>query len=128
MHVCRGPDLVEVHRQLNSDDVGMPQMTVAVMWRQISAELVDAKPEKLDCGPVFSPNLEHALGPVRTGSVAADIVLLYAREDERQMGQLIEAGCALGAGKTVFLVAPWAKWSQQPSQQMELRRDRRASP
>ena len=41
----------------------------------------------------------------------ADIVLLYAREDERQMGALVEAGCALGAGKQVYLVAPWAKWS-----------------
>ena len=41
----------------------------------------------------------------------ANIVLLYAREDERQMGALIEAGCALGAGKQVYLVAPWAKWS-----------------
>jgi hypothetical protein len=29
---------------------------------------------------------------------------LYAREDERQMGALTEAGCALGAGKQVYLV------------------------
>jgi hypothetical protein len=44
-------------------------------------------------------------------TAAADIVLLYAREDERQMGALIEAGAALGAGKQVYLVAPWAGWS-----------------
>ncbi len=44
---------------------------------------------------------------------AADIVLLYAREDERQMGALLEAGAALGAGKTVYLVAPWSGWSFQ---------------
>jgi hypothetical protein len=29
---------------------------------------------------------------------SADIVLVYAREDERQMGALIEAGAALAAG------------------------------
>src|SRR5260221_9263926 len=28
-------------------------------------------------------------------------------------GALIEAGCALGAGKEVYLVAPWADWSLQ---------------
>jgi hypothetical protein len=39
--------------------------------------------------------------------------LLYVREDERQMGALIEAGCALGAGKEVYLVALWADWSLQ---------------
>src|SRR5262249_19846293 len=38
-------------------------------------------------------------------AAAADIVLLYARQDERQMGALIEAGAALAAGKRVFLVS-----------------------
>ena len=55
---------------------------------------------------------EHWSMCVREAS-ASDVVLLYAREDERQMGALIEAGAALGAGKTVYLVAPWAGWSFQ---------------
>jgi hypothetical protein len=39
----------------------------------------------------------------------ADILLLYAREDEQQFGALLECGSALGAGKQVYLVAdrPW---------------------
>ncbi len=45
------------------------------------------------------------------GLAATAAILLYAREDERQMGALIEAGCALGAGKQVYLVARWADWS-----------------
>jgi hypothetical protein len=40
----------------------------------------------------------------------ADVVLLYGREDERQCGSLIEAGCALGAGKQVWCVSPH-RWS-----------------
>jgi hypothetical protein len=43
-------------------------------------------------------------------AAAADIVLLYAREDETQMGALIEAGAALGAGKEVWCVSPH-EWS-----------------
>ena len=43
-------------------------------------------------------------------AAAADVVLLYACEDERQCGALIEAGCALGAGKQVWCVSPH-KWS-----------------
>jgi len=36
----------------------------------------------------------------------ADITLMVAHEDERQMGALVEIGCALAAGKRVFLVSP----------------------
>jgi hypothetical protein len=42
----------------------------------------------------------------------ADIVLMYACAEERQMGALIEVGSALGAGKRVFLVSPH-DWSFQ---------------
>jgi hypothetical protein len=31
---------------------------------------------------------------------------MYARDDERQMGALLEAGACLGAGKWLFLVTP----------------------
>lgn len=43
-------------------------------------------------------------------AAAADIVLMYAREDESQNGALIEVGAALAAGKRVFLVSPH-NWS-----------------
>jgi hypothetical protein len=39
-------------------------------------------------------------------AAAADITLMYAAEDERQMGALVEIGSALGAGKRVFLISP----------------------
>jgi hypothetical protein len=41
---------------------------------------------------------------------AADVVLVYARSDERQNGALIEMGAGLAAGAQVFLVSdsPWS--------------------
>jgi hypothetical protein len=48
---------------------------------------------------------------------AADIVILYARADDRpQMGALIEAGAALGAGKQVWCISPhnWS-WRHHPN-------------
>jgi hypothetical protein len=39
-------------------------------------------------------------------AAAADILILYAAQDESQMGALVECGAALGAGKQVFLVTP----------------------
>jgi hypothetical protein len=35
-------------------------------------------------------------------AAAADVVLLYARSDETQMGALLECGAALGAGRQVY--------------------------
>jgi hypothetical protein len=48
-------------------------------------------------------------------AAAADIVLMFAREDENQNGALIEVGAALAAGKRVFLVSPhdWS-WAHHP--------------
>jgi hypothetical protein len=43
-------------------------------------------------------------------AAAADIVLFYAKADEYQMGALIEAGAALGAGKQVWCISPH-RWS-----------------
>jgi hypothetical protein len=43
-------------------------------------------------------------------AAAADIVLMYAAAEDRQMGALVEVGCALGAGKRVYLVSPF-DWS-----------------
>jgi len=45
----------------------------------------------------------------------ADITLMYACAEERQMGPLIEVGSALGAGKRVYLVSPhdWS-WKHHP--------------
>jgi hypothetical protein len=43
-------------------------------------------------------------------AAAADVVLLYARADENQMGALLETGAALAAGKQVFAVSPH-QWS-----------------
>ena len=43
-------------------------------------------------------------------AAAADVVLLYARKDKHQMGTLLEAGAALGAGKQVWCVSPH-RWS-----------------
>ena len=45
----------------------------------------------------------------------ADIVLMFACAEERQNGALIEIGCALGAGKQVYLVSPhnWS-WKEHP--------------
>ena len=36
---------------------------------------------------------------------AADIVLVYARQDERQMGALVEMGAARASGAMVYLVS-----------------------
>lgn len=41
---------------------------------------------------------------------AADVVLVYARSDERQMGALVEMGAGLAAGKMVYLVSDH-EWS-----------------
>jgi hypothetical protein len=49
-------------------------------------------------------------------AAAADIVLVYAHPDDpAQMGALIEAGAALGAGKQVWVVSPhsWS-WRHHP--------------
>jgi hypothetical protein len=45
----------------------------------------------------------------------ADITLMVACAEERQMGALVEVGAALGAGKRVFLVSPhdWS-WKHHP--------------
>ena len=45
----------------------------------------------------------------------ADVVLMFADKEERQMGALVEVGAALGAGKCVFLVSPhdWS-WAHHP--------------
>jgi hypothetical protein len=45
----------------------------------------------------------------------ADVTLLYAGEDERQMGALVEVGSALGAGKRIFLITrhDWS-WAHHP--------------
>ena len=45
-------------------------------------------------------------------AAAADIMLMFAQEGERQMGALVEAGECLGAGKRLYLVTPHA-WSFQ---------------
>jgi hypothetical protein len=45
-----------------------------------------------------------------TEAAAADVVLLYAKEDGHQMGALLETGAALGAGKQVWCVSPH-RWS-----------------
>jgi hypothetical protein len=39
-------------------------------------------------------------------ATAADVLLLFAKEDERQFGALLECGAALGAGKQVYVVSP----------------------
>ena len=39
-------------------------------------------------------------------AAAADVTLLYAAEDERHMGALIEFGAALASGKMVYAAAP----------------------
>jgi hypothetical protein len=43
-------------------------------------------------------------------AAAADVVLFYAGEEERQCGALLECGAALAAGKQVFIVSPY-EWS-----------------
>jgi hypothetical protein len=44
-------------------------------------------------------------------AAATDILLLYAHDDDRpQLGSLVEAGAALGAGRQVYCVSPH-KWS-----------------
>jgi hypothetical protein len=43
-------------------------------------------------------------------AAAADIVLVYARADERQMGALCELGAGLAAGAWIYLVSDSA-WS-----------------
>jgi hypothetical protein len=39
-------------------------------------------------------------------AAAADVLLLFAQEDERQCSALVELGSALAAGKLVYLVSP----------------------
>ncbi len=39
-------------------------------------------------------------------AASGDVLLLYAKDDERQFGALLEAGAALGAGKQVYIVSP----------------------
>jgi hypothetical protein len=39
-------------------------------------------------------------------AAAADVLLMFAQEDERQCGALVELGSALAAGKQVFMVSP----------------------
>jgi hypothetical protein len=39
-------------------------------------------------------------------AAAADVVLLYARDGERQMGALLEVGAALSSGGRVYAVTP----------------------
>jgi hypothetical protein len=48
-------------------------------------------------------------------AAGADVVLMFAREDENQNGALIEVGAALASGKRVFLVTPhdWS-WRHHP--------------
>jgi hypothetical protein len=89
------------------------------IWAALRAAGLDIRAGWIDAefnvtGQDLDPHewAEHWSMCVREAS-AADVVLLYAREDERQMGALIEAGAALGAGKMVYLVAPWAGWSFQ---------------
>jgi hypothetical protein len=52
----------------------------------------------------------HWMACVRQAA-RADIVLLIAQRDEHHLGAILEAGCALGAGKRVFVVAPDHGWS-----------------
>jgi hypothetical protein len=49
-------------------------------------------------------------------AASADVTLVYAREGERQMGALVEAGAALGAGRQVYLVSDHAwSWRHHPN-------------
>ena len=59
---------------------------------------------------------EHAKACI-DDAVRADILLLYCAEDERQFGSLLETGAALGAGRQVFVVAPfpWPFLKQHPN-------------
>ena len=61
-------------------------------------------------------------------AAAADITLMYAAEDERQMGALIECGAALAAGKRVFVVSRKEKprWGGAKWLKLEFRRLRAA--
>jgi hypothetical protein len=43
-------------------------------------------------------------------AAAADVTLMFAQNGERQMGALLEAGAALGAGRQVYCVSPHS-WS-----------------
>jgi hypothetical protein len=43
-------------------------------------------------------------------AAAADVLLLFALEDKRQCGALLEAGAALAAGRRVYVVSPH-QWS-----------------
>ena len=48
-------------------------------------------------------------------AATADVVLAYGEEGEVQKGALVEIGCALGAGKKVFLVGPFpGSWVDHP--------------
>jgi hypothetical protein len=58
---------------------------------------------------------EHADRCLRE-AMECDVLLLYAQEEERQNGALLECGAALAAGRQVYLVSPypWAFLRNHP--------------
>jgi hypothetical protein len=75
----------------------------------IRASWVDWDHNHADSEPTDAEWRDHWEQCVREAS-EADVVLVYARSDERQNGALIEMGAGLAAGKQVFLVADY-DWS-----------------
>jgi hypothetical protein len=71
----------------------------------IVASWIDSEINLSDSEPTSDAWQRHWATCVNEAA-AADITLLYAAKDERQMGSLIEAGAALAAGKQIFLVSP----------------------
>jgi hypothetical protein len=75
----------------------------------IYASWIDA-PFNRDGSELNSAQWSHHWEKCVAEAAAADVLLLYATQDERQCGALVELGSALAAGKRVFLVSPHT-WS-----------------
>jgi hypothetical protein len=71
----------------------------------IRASWIDAEFNHTGAEPTadaWAQHWKHCIDEVSS----ADIVLVVARDEERQMGALVELGAGLGAGAMVYLVTP----------------------
>jgi hypothetical protein len=72
---------------------------------EIVSTWIDWPRNKDSVEPTADEWREHAKACIED-AVRCDVLLLYAAEDERQFGALLETGAALGAGRQVFVVSP----------------------
>jgi hypothetical protein len=62
-------------------------------------------PNRIDTEPTDDEWAEHSERCLKEAA-ECDVLVLYAEQEDRHFGALLECGATLGAGKWVFLIAP----------------------